>query len=310
MATFLLPPLRKKPGKGPRMADDDKRPDVTDSTVTQFLRITSNDSVFPNYDITGRGSLDESGAYVGFGASPDRNSYLPEVSADASVNEAGDKTGSLSMAVRNILRYSKRLEEGPGGLKTTDTFEGNIGNAQAFYSQSQQPDQDLRTKTLGGSLEAGPMRFYAQREKFKQNVIPSGEAQSFTNPYVERRTDTIGAGGSFPLGPGTVRGDINRQYQTNRGPQHISQGSRPTSQSPNVTELNAGYEGLLGGGILGLRGRVADVRGVGTDKSLDASYNKEDPFGLGGNISASASYINPLGGDSEKAAYIRWTLGL
>mgnify|MGYP003656707688 FL=1 len=285
------------------MADDNKRPDVTDSTVTQFLRITSNDSVFPNYDITGRGSLDESGAYVGFGASPDRNSYLPEVSADASVNEAGDKTGSLSMAVRNILRYSKRLEESPEGRITTDTFEGGAGPVQAFYSQSQQPDQALRTKTLGGSLEAGPMRFYAQRELSKQDVIPSGEAQSFTNPYVERRTDTIGAGGSFPLGPGTVRGDINRQYQTNRGPQHISQGSRPTSQSPNVTTYRAGY-GVDSGGLEGL---LRDVRGEGQDKSLEAYFNKDDLFGLGGNLRASLLYNKPLGGDSKKEASIRYT---
>ena len=285
------------------MADDDKRPDVTDSTVTQFLRITSNDSVFPNYDITGRGSFNESGAYVGFGASPDRNSYLPEVSADASVNEAGDKTGSLSMAVRNILRYSKRLEEGPEGRRTTDTFEGGAGPVQAFFSQSQQPDQDSQTKSFGGSFEAGPMRFYAQREKFKQNVIPSEEAQYFTNPDVERRTDTIGAGGSFPLGPGTVRGDINRQYQTNRGPQHISQGSRPTSQSPNVTTYRAGY-GVDSGGLEGL---LRDVRGEGQDKSLEAYFNKDDPFGLGGKVKASLLYNKPLSGDSEKAASIRYT---
>ena len=267
------------------MADDDKRPDVTDSTVTQFLRITSNDSVFPNYDITGRGSFNESGAYVGVGASPDRNSYLPAFSAFAAVNEAGDKTGGLSAAVRNIIRYSKRLEEGPEGRRTTDTFEGGAGPVQAFFSQSQQPDQDSQTKSFGGSFEAGPMRFYAQREKFKQNVIPSGEAQYFTNPDVDRRTDTIGAGGSFPLGPGTVRGDINRQYQTNRGPQHISQGSRPTSQSPNVTTYRAGY-GVDSGGLEGL---LRDVRGEGQDKSLEAYYNKDDLFGLGGRFEAQGS---------------------
>lgn len=280
------------------MADDDKRPDVTDSTVTQFLRITSN-----NYDITGRGSWNESGASVEVGASPDRNSYLPEVSAFAAVNEAGDKTGGLSAAVRNIIRYSKRLEEGPEGRRTTDTFEGGAGPVQAFFSQSQQPDQDLRIKAFGGSLEAGPMRFYAQRELSKQDVIPSGEAQSFTNPYVDRRTDTIGAGGSFPLGPGTVRGDINRQYQTNRGPQHISQDSRPTSQSPNVTTYRAGY-GVDSGGLEGL---LRDVRGEGQDKSLEAYFNKDDPFGLGGKVKASLLYNKPLGGDSEKAASIRYT---
>jgi len=276
------------------MADDDKRPDVTDSTVTQFLRITSN-----NYDITGRGSFNESGASVGVGASPDRNSYLPEVSAFAAVNEAGDKAGDLSMAVRNILRYSKRLEEGPEGRRTTDTFEGGAGPVQAFYSQSQQPDQDLQTKAFGGSLEAGLMRFYAQRELSKQDVIPSGEAQSFTNPYVERRTDTIGAGGSFPLGPGTVRGDINRQYQTNRGPQHISQDSRPTSQSPNVTTYRAGY-GVDSGGLEGL---LRDVQGEGQDKSLEAYYNKDDPFGFGGRFEAQGS-VNK---DSDQP--LGWNVG-
>ena len=129
------------------------------------------------------------------------------------------------------------------------------------------------------------MRFYAQRELSKQDVIPSEEAQYFTNPDVDRRTDTIGAGGSFPLGPGTVRGDINRQYQTNRGPQHISQGSRPTSQSPNVTTYRAGY-GVDSGGLEGL---LRDVRGEGQDKSLEAYYNKDDLFGLGGRFEAQGS---------------------
>jgi hypothetical protein len=80
------------------------------------------------------------------------------------------------------------------------------------------------------------------------------------------------------------------------------------AQSPNITRFGGGYEGKVGPGILGVGGSLTDVRGVGTESSLGGSYNVNNPFGFGGNLRATGSYNNPIGGESAAQALINYRM--
>lgn len=80
------------------------------------------------------------------------------------------------------------------------------------------------------------------------------------------------------------------------------------AQSPNITRFGGGYEGKAGPGILGVGGSLTDVRDVGTESSLGGSYNVNNPFGFGGNLRATGSYNNPIGGESAAQALINYRL--
>ena len=103
------------------------------------------------------------------------------------------------------------------------------------------------------------------------------------------RTTAYGTNLNFNLPgvPGTLTGGLSR---------------RSTTGQPDATSADLGYEGRVGPGILGLQGNV------GTDKSVQASYNVDDPFGLGGNLSATGSYNNPFGGKSAVQAGFNYGL--
>ena len=135
------------------------------------------------------------------------------------------------------------------------------------------------TDTIEGGV--GPLRGFYQK---------SGQTG---NPG--SRTTAYGTNLNFNLPgvPGTVTGGLSRQFATNQTP---------------VSRANLGYEGRVGSGILGLQANLTDVRNVGTDKSVQASYNRPDPFGLGGNLSATGSYNNPLGGKSAVQAGLNYGL--
>ena len=80
------------------------------------------------------------------------------------------------------------------------------------------------------------------------------------------------------------------------------------AQSPNVTRFGAGFEGKVGPGTLSVGGNLTGVRGVGTESSLGGSYNVRDPFGFGGNLRATSSYNNPIGGESAAQALINFKM--
>ena len=262
-----------------------KEPDLRDLTVSEYLLKFKNP---------------EQGA-VSAALVPE-NPDLPEVSIG--INQPS--TGSLSVGSK-LLRYTREKE----GSRTTDTVEGGAGPARGFYQQSSQPgNQDPRTTAYGGELNLGPVQLYGQRNQSSQDVVDPRFAQYFQNTLFDQKTDTIGARGSWPVGPGTLSADINRQYGTGRFPQHISQDARPTGRNPNVTNYSAGYEGRVGPGLLGLQGNLTDVRNMGTDKSIRGSYIYDDPFGLGGEFTATGSYNNPIGGKSDARAGVRYTIPL
>lgn len=286
------------------MADQGK-PDLTKLSAAEYLLFTSR-----AYE--GRGRLEAGLSNVeGAAALVPKDPNLPEVAVQASRNFGQPDRASLSVG-SDLLRYSRRFEDGDmdaGGPRTTDTVEGGAGPLKGYYQQSTQPgNQDSRTTAYGGQLNLGPVNLYANRNRSSQDVVDPRFAQYFQNTRFDNQTDNVGLNLRLPTGSGALTGGVGREFRTRRGPQQLRQETRPTSQSPNVTTYSAGYEGKVGPGRLGLQGNLTDVRNVGTNKSIEGSYNVEDPFGLGGNASLTGSYNNPIGGKSAAEAMLRYRL--
>ena len=282
-----------------------KAPDLTKVTAAEFLLLTS-----PAYD--GRARFEAGfGNVEGAAALVPKDPNLPEVAIKASGGLDQPDRGSLSVG-SDLLRYSREFEgvdTDAGGPRTTDTFEGGVGPLRGYYQQSTQPgNQDSRTTAYGGQLNLGPVNVSANRNRSSQDVVDPRFAQYYTNTRFDNQTDNVGLNLRLPVGNGAVTGGVGRQFQTQYRPQGMFDETRPTGQSPNVTTYNAGYEGKVGPGTLGLQANLIDVRNVGTEKSIQGSYNVEDPFGLGGNLSATGSYKNPIGGKSAAEAMLRYRL--
>ena len=284
---------------------EEKAPDLTKVTAAEFLLLTS-----PDYDARARFNAGF-GNVEGAAALVPKDPNLPEVAIKASGGLDQPDRGSLSVG-SDLLRYSRAFEgvdTDAGGPRTTDTFEGGVGPLRGYYQQSTQPgNQDSRTTAYGGQLNLGPVNVSANRNRSSQDVVDPRFAQYYTNTRFDNQTDNVGLNLRLPVGNGAVTGGVGRQFQTQYRPQGMFDETRPTGQSPNVTTYNAGYEGKVGPGTLGLQANLIDVRNVGTEKSIQGSYNVEDPFGLGGNFSATGSYNNPIGGKSAAEAMLRYRL--
>lgn len=286
---------------------EEKAPDLTKLTAAEFLLFSSD-------SYQGRGRLEAGLSNLeGAAALVPKDPNLPEVAIKASGGLDQPDRASLSVG-SDLLRYSRRFEgadtdAGAGGPWTTDTVEGGVGPLKGYYQQSTQPgNQDSRTTAYGGQLNLGPVNLYANRNRSSQDVVDPRFAQYFQNTRFDNQTDNVGLNLRMPVGSGAVTGGVGREFQTQYQPQGMFDETRPTAQSPNVTTYNAGYGGKVGPGSLGLQGNLTDVRNVGTNKSIEGSYNVEDPFGLGGNFSATGSYKNPIGGKSATEAMLRYRL--
>jgi hypothetical protein len=171
-----------------------------------------------------------------------------------------------------------------------------MGPVRGFYQKSSQPGN--QATAFGGQLKMGPLSLYANRNQSRQNGVDP----------LYNKTDQIGANLRVPVGSGTLTGGVGRQYQTNQSPQNINQATRPTAQSPNVTNYNLMYEGKFGPGQLNVGGNLTDVRGVGMEPSVRGSYDYPNPFGLGGNFSATGSLVKPIAGNTAAEAMLRYKL--
>lgn len=282
-----------------------KAPDLTKVTAAEFLLFSSDSYQGRGQYKAGFGNVEGAAALV------PKDPNLPEVAIKASRGLNQPDRASLSVG-SDLLRYSRKFEgvdTDAGGPRTTDTFEGGVGPLRGFYQQSTQPgNQDSRTTAYGGQLNLGPVNVSANRNLSSQDVVDPRFAQYYTNTRFDNQTDNVGLNLRLPVGNGAVTGGVGRRFQTQYRPQGMFDETRPTAQSPNVTTYNAGYEGKVGPGTLGLQANLIDVRNVGTEKSIQGSYNVEDPFGLGGNLSATGSYNNPIGGKSAAEAMLRYRL--
>ena len=291
---------------------EEKAPDLTKVTAAEYLLFTS-----PFYEGRGRVKVG-SGNVEGAAALVPKDPSLPEVAIQASQGLDQPDRRSLSVG-SDLLRYSRKyegLDKGVRGPRTTDTFEGGVGPLKGYFQKSGQTgNPGSRTTAYGGRLNMGPVSLYADRTRSSQENVDPRFAQSYTNTRFDNQTDQVGLNLRLPVGRrqgqnvrGAVTGAVGRKFQTQYYPQGMFDETRPTAQSPNVTTYSAGYEGKVGPGPLGLQGNLADVRNVGTGKSIGGSYNVDDPFGLGGSFSATGSYNNPPGGKSAADALFEYKL--
>ena len=282
------------------MAQQSKKPNLADMSAAEYLVFLGR-----NYTAQARvaGNPDSSSIDVGAAFVPMDSSNL-EFSARGSAGLDRPKMGSLSVG-NKLFNLSRKYEDSLLGSTTTDTGEVDFGPVKGYYQQSSQPDnQDLQNKSFGANVNLGPVKLFADRTMSSQDVIPSNFVKYFDSTLSDNKTDTLG--GSVGIGPVNV--NLSREFGTSRGPKSKFEDTRPMAQSPNVTRFGGGYEGKVGPGILGVGGSLTDVRGVGTESSLRGSYNVRDPLGFGGELSATGSYNNPIGGESAAQALINYRM--
>jgi len=285
------------------MAQQSKKPNLADMSAAEYLMFLGRE-----YTAQARvaGNPDSSSIDVGAAVVPMDSSNL-EFSARGSAGLDRPNIGSFSVG-NDMFNLSRRLQDAKvsqGGMTITDTGEVDFGPVKGYYQQSSQPgNQDLQNKSYGVNAGFGPVKLLADRKTSSQDVIPEEYVKYFDNTRSDSKTDTLG--GSLNLGPVNV--NLSREFGTSRYPKSKFEDTRPMAQSPNITRFGGGYEGKAGPGILGVGGSLTDVRDVGTESSLGGSYNVNNPFGFGGNLRATGSYNNPIGGESAAQALINYRL--
>lgn len=273
----------------------EKVTDLSNLTAAEFLLFSS-----PSYQASLRAELEPDASARGRLTLVPQTQGLPQAVLSAERMADDTRTGTLSVGSDN-LRYSRVATERPQnqGTVVRDTLEGGIGPFSGFFVKETDPmDKGRITNRFGGSANIGPVTLYGEKEKTAQTVVPEERRRFYANPNVNFDKRVFGVRGSVPMGQGTLSADLFRQLSGAKVPQSIFDRQRPEQRNPNVTELRGGYEGKVGPGILGLTGRFTDIRGMGTDKEFGVSYNIDDPFGLGGRLTAQGTYANPYGGRS------------
>ena len=174
-----------------------------------------------------------------------------------------------------------------GGRNALPTVSGSVGLDLLRYSKRFEniPKEEGGRRTTDTVEASVPTAAIGPLTGFYEESSQPGNQGSRTKAY----------GGKFdfniPGVPGALAGGLSR---------------RSTTGQPDATSADLKYAGQVGGGILSLQGNLTDVENVGTDKSFGGSYNAYDPFGLGGNASATASYIKPPVGKSAAEAMLRY----
>ena len=209
------------------------------------------------------------------------NNALP--GAELLIADGQSPTATVSLGGK-LLKFQSLLKKTPGGGTVTNTVSGKAGPVDAYFSKIEPSgDPGLRKTVAGANLNIGPMRFSAQRGRSKQGDV-------------DTRTKIVGASGSVPFMDGTLSGNVKRQFVEDQDP---------------VTNYGFNWKGPAGPGTLCAEANLMDVRNVGREPSAEAEYIYKNPLGLGGNLSATGSYVNPLDPNRESAAeaMLRYTLG-
>ena len=295
------------------MAQQSKKPSLADPNVS-----TAEYLMFLGRDYTAQarvaGNPGSSSMDVGAALVPMNSSNL-ELSARASAGLNSPNKFAVSVG-NEMFNLSRRLQDAKvsrGGMTTTDTGGVNFGPVKGYYQQSSQPgNQDLQNKSYGVNAGFGPVKLYANRNTSSQEGVSEENVPYYDTTRFDNEKDNVGFNFRLPVGSeedgGAFTGGVGRTYETQKGPQQLRQETRPMDRPPNVTRFRGGYEGKLGTGILGVGGSLTDVRGVGTESSLEGSYNVRDPLGFGGELSARGSYNNPIGGESAAQALINYRM--
>ena len=279
--------------------------DLNKATAAEFLLFSSK-----AYKAFLAGGLEDEAPAAALALVP-KDSSLPEAGVSGRFVPRGEKTVSLTVG-SDPLRYSREATKLPKdqGTVVSDTIESSLGPIRSFVKETtNEADADFRGRTMGGSLNLGPLQFRGQRTTSKRTDPYYKDSPSFfKDPDLTQKTTEVGVGGSLPLGPDTLSGDLLRRFRSTEYPQNIYQEERFTAQEPNVTGLNLGYEGQFGPGQLGVQGGLENVRGVGTGTRADMSYSLDKLFGLPIPTKVTGGYKNPIGGESSAEVMLRFGL--
>ena len=264
-----------------------------------------------------------------------RNKALP--GANISLASGGGQSPTATVFLGGkLFNYEGRFEgmsQKQGGPAVTNTVSGKAGPVAAHYSEMEQPgnqglrktvaganlnigpvgahfsrtdQRDSRETGFGANLNIGPVQLSALRNLLSRDAVDPRLASDFLNRRHDTQTDIFRASGSLPVGPGTLSGDISRQFVKEQGPQRVGQDTRPTGKH-HVTKYGLGWksdEGKVGPGILNVRGDLTDPRGGKSQSTAGASYSINRPFGLPASVVADISSVNPL--DPKRRRYEAW----
>ena len=154
------------------MADDDKRPDLTNSTVTEFF------IKMRRYNLEGRFGAGNNDANIGVNLSPTSGVFGPALSASAGVGPEGRKSGSFTAAVpvavpglgpaETVLAFSKSVKETGSGLDVKSNVSTDLGSGKAFFEENRAANGP-RTTAFGGSFRPiEGLNLSAQRQEIDE----------------------------------------------------------------------------------------------------------------------------------------------
>ncbi len=156
----------------------------------------------------------------------------------------------------------------------------------AFYQEGKQPGGREST-SRGGSFAVGPLTLSGSKDKFSQ-----GKARAnVSNVEAKVRTPISKRG---ILRAGAARNRLNYLYN------QIPQGQRRTDR------FNLGLDFTGDGSAYGATGTMEQVKDGPRTRRLEAYFKKKDPFGLGGNLNVSGSYVDPEIGRNAAEAMLRY----
>ena len=257
------------PYEDPRPNQDSTSKSLSEQTVSEYLLFTSD-----NYRGKATSSSDKGSVRLGGEIIP-RLPFLPKAAASGvlknftgpwdSPREETDLSSRKPIAETSeqadwrdwrIKPRSSEAQNEPGPDIVASASGGNtlLQWEKRFEKGSLDPGGFRATDTLSTGI-FDPVNLYLKREQYGQDVAR-----------------TLGAQGTIPLGPGSLRGGVERV-------------SRPTDQGPGATSYRLGYEGKVGQGILGLHANVADIDRIG--RRMGASGTFKVPI-FGGDLLARA----------------------
>ena len=175
-----------------------------------------------------------------------------------------------------------------------DLYRPETGD-RGFALSPEAAGSPLPTFAVGAGPGPGRLGFSAETN-FPVDLLAARDYTRSPDSGVTTRRDTLEAGYG-PVSTFYSTGDGATTYggETSLGPLFGGSlragGSRTAGAQDPVNSYFTKWAGRAGPGTLGLT-----VGQQGRDKNVAASYNVENPFGLGGNLRAGADYADPEGG--------------
>jgi hypothetical protein len=156
----------------------------------------------------------------------------------------------------------------------------------AFYQEGKQPGGREST-SRGGSFAVGPLTLSGSKDKFSQGKTRA----NVSNVEASVRTPISKRG---ILRAGAARNRLNYLYN------QIPQGQRRTDR------FNLGLDFTGDGSTYGATGTMEQVKDGPRTRRLEAYFKKKDPFGLGGNLNVSGTYVDPEIGKNALNAMLKY----